>query len=44
VYLQDKVEELAQSTEDYPPMQEAASLNLDAVKKQVAEAKHTIAE
>ena len=35
---------LAQSAEDYPPMQAAASLNLDAVKKQVAEAKHTIAQ
>jgi arylsulfatase len=44
VYLQQKVEALAQSAVEYPPMQHAASLNLDAVKKQVAEAKHSIAQ
>ena len=44
VYLQDKVGELAQSAVDFPPMQGAASFNLDAVKKQVAEAKHSIAQ
>jgi arylsulfatase len=44
VHLQDKVGELAQSAIDFPPMQGGASFNLDAVKKQVAEAKHTIAQ
>jgi arylsulfatase len=44
VHLQDKVGELAQSALDFPPMQAGASFNLDAVKKQVAEAKHTIAQ
>jgi hypothetical protein len=44
VYRPAKVAELAQSGVDYPPMQGAASMNLDAVKKQVAEAKHSIAD
>jgi arylsulfatase len=44
VYLQDKVEVLAKSAVEYPPMQGSASLNLDAVKKQVANAKHSIAD
>ena len=44
VYLQDKVEVLAQSAVEYPVMQGSASLNLDAVKQQVANAKHSIAD
>jgi arylsulfatase len=44
VHLQDEVGTLAQSAIDFPPMQAGASFNLDAVKKQVAEAKHTIAQ
>jgi arylsulfatase len=44
VHLQDEVGTLAQSAIDYPPMQAGASFNLDAVKKQVAEAKHSIAQ
>jgi arylsulfatase len=43
VYLQKEVAKLAKSGIDYPPMQEGASLNLDAVKKKVQEAKHHIA-
>ena len=43
VLLQDEVAKLAKSGIDYPPMQEGASLNLDAVKKKVQEAKHHIA-
>ena len=43
VLLQDEVAKLAKSGIDYPPMQEGASLNLDAVKKKVQEAKHSVA-
>lgn len=35
VMVQDKVKELALTAVDYPPMQDPASFNLDAVKKQV---------
>jgi arylsulfatase len=44
VHLQDEVGTLAQSAIDFPPMQAGASFNLDAVKKQVDLAKHTIAK
>jgi arylsulfatase A-like enzyme len=43
VYLQEEVAKLAKSAIDYPPMQEGASLNLDAVQKKVQEAKHSVA-
>jgi arylsulfatase len=35
VMVQDKVKDLALTAIDYPPMQDPASFNLDAVKKQV---------
>jgi arylsulfatase len=35
VMVQDKVKELALTAVEYPPMQDPASFNLDAVKKQV---------
>ena len=35
VFLQEEVEKLAKTAIDYPPMQEGASLNLDAVKKRI---------
>ena len=38
VFLQDEVAKLAATAVDYPPMQAGASLNLDAVKKQIAAA------
>jgi arylsulfatase len=44
VYLQKEVAKLAKSGIDYPPMQEGASLNLDAVQKKIQEAKHHIAD
>jgi arylsulfatase len=37
VLVQDKVKELALTAIDYPPMQDPASFNLDAVKKQIDE-------
>jgi arylsulfatase len=38
VFLQQEVAELAKTAIEYPPMQAAASFNLDAVKKKIAEA------
>ena len=38
VFMQEEVAKLAQTAIDYPPMQAGASFNLDAVKKQIAEA------
>jgi arylsulfatase len=35
VEVQQKVKELALTAVDYPPMQDPASFNLDAVKKQI---------
>jgi arylsulfatase len=35
VFLQEEVFKLAETAIDYPPMQAGASLNLDAVKKQI---------
>jgi arylsulfatase A-like enzyme len=35
VFVQEKVKELALTAVDYPPMQDPASFNLDAVKKQI---------
>ena len=35
VMVQDKVKELALTAIDYPPMQDPASFNLEAVKKQI---------
>jgi len=42
VFLQEEVEKLAKTAIKYPPMQAGASLNLDAVKKQIkaAQAAH----
>jgi arylsulfatase len=38
VFLQEEVAKLAKTAVKYPPMQAGASLNLDAVKKQIAAA------
>jgi arylsulfatase A-like enzyme len=38
VFVQQKVAQLAQTFEDFPPMQKAASFNLSAVKEQVERA------
>jgi arylsulfatase len=38
VFLQQEVAKLAKTAIEYPPMQESASFNLDAVKKKVQEA------
>jgi arylsulfatase len=38
VLVQDKVKELAMTALNYPPMQDPASFNLDAVKKQIEDA------
>ena len=38
VMMQEEVAKLAKTAIDYPPMQAGASFNLDAVKKQIAEA------
>jgi len=38
VFMQGEVEKLAKSAIEYPPMQAAASFNLDAVKKKIAAA------
>ena len=35
VIVQEKVAELAKTAIDYPPMQDPASFNLDAVKKKI---------
>ena len=37
VRVQDEVKKLAMTAIDYPPMQDPASFNLDAVKKQIEE-------
>ena len=37
VLVQQKVADLAKTAIDYPPMQDPASFNLDAVKKQIDE-------
>ena len=37
VSVQDEVEKLALTAVDYPPMQDPASFNLEAVKKQIDE-------
>ena len=37
VLVQDEVEKLAMTAIDYPPMQDPASFNLEAVKKQIEE-------
>ena len=44
VFMQQEVSKLAKSALDYPPLQAGASFNLDAVKKQVEEAKHKMAQ
>jgi arylsulfatase len=36
VFMQEEVAKLAQTAIKYPPMQEGASFNLDAVKKRIA--------
>ena len=38
VLVQDRVAELAKTAIDYPPMQDPASFNLDAVKQQIDDA------
>jgi arylsulfatase len=35
VFVQQRVAALAKTAIDYPPMQDPASFNLDAVKKQI---------
>ncbi len=35
MFLQQQVSELAKSAIEYPPLQESASFNLDAVKKKL---------
>jgi arylsulfatase len=37
VFLQQHVAELAKSAIEYPPLQQSASFNLDAVQAQIAE-------
>jgi arylsulfatase len=44
MFVQQEVTKLAESTIDYPPMQAGASFNFDAVKMQVEEAKHKMAQ
>lgn len=39
VFMQEEVAKLAMTAVDYPPMQAGASFNLDAAKKQIAEAR-----
>jgi arylsulfatase len=41
VMMQEEVEKLAKTAVEYPPMQPGASFNLDAVVKQIKEAKTT---
>jgi len=38
VLVQEEVEKLAETAEDFPPMQASASLNPEAAKKQIEEA------
>jgi len=38
------VEDLARTAVEFPPMQRGASFNLDAVKAQIAAARHAIAK
>ena len=40
VMMQEEVAKLAKTAIDYPPMQAGASLNLDAVKKQIRDAQN----
>ena len=44
VFMQQEVAKLAKSAIAYPPLQAGASFNLEAVKKQVEEAKHKMAQ
>jgi arylsulfatase len=37
VFVQERVAKLAQTAIDYPPMQDPASFNLDAIKKKIEE-------
>jgi arylsulfatase len=41
VLIQQKVADLAKTAIEYPPMQDPASFNLDAVKKKIEEAIRT---
>ena len=43
VFVQQKVEELAKTAIEFPPMQKGASFNLDAVKVQIEAARHAVA-
>ncbi|NEU94645.1 arylsulfatase [Bradyrhizobium uaiense] len=43
VFIQQKVEELAKTAIEFPPMQKGASFNLDAVKAQIEAARHAVA-
>ena len=44
VFVQQKVEELAQTAIEFPPMQKGASFNLEAVKANIEAAQHAIAK
>jgi hypothetical protein len=44
VFVQKKVEELAQTAIEFPPMQRGASFNLDAVKAQIEAARAAMAK
>jgi arylsulfatase A-like enzyme len=44
VFVQMKVEELAKTAIEFPPMQRGASFNLDAVKAQIEAAQHAMAK
>jgi arylsulfatase len=42
VFVQQKVEKLAMTAIEFPPMQKGASFNLDAVKEQIEAARHAM--
>jgi arylsulfatase len=44
VFVQQKVEELAKTAIEFPPMQKGASFNLDAVKAQIEASRHAVAK
>jgi len=44
VFIQQKVEELAKTAIEFPPMQRGASFNLEAVKAQIEAARHAVAK
>jgi arylsulfatase len=44
VFVQQKVEELAMTAVEFPPMQRGASFNLDAVKAKIQAARSALAK